>query len=31
MSRSVIENFNDVKVGDTLEVYLMEEVATKLE
>ncbi|TNF55571.1 translation initiation factor IF-2 [bacterium] len=27
----VIENFNDVKVGDTLEVYLMEEVATKLE
>ncbi|UCF87290.1 MAG: hypothetical protein JSV71_00855 [Nitrospiraceae bacterium] len=27
----VIENFNDVKVGDTFEVYLMEEVATKLE
>jgi translation initiation factor IF-2 len=27
----VIENFNDLKVGDTLEVYLMEEFASKLE
>jgi translation initiation factor IF-2 len=27
----VIENFNDIKVGDILENYLMEEVATKLE
>jgi translation initiation factor IF-2 len=27
----VIENFNDVKVGDILEIYLMEEVAARLE
>jgi translation initiation factor IF-2 len=27
----LIENFNDLKVGDILENYLMEEVATKLE
>jgi translation initiation factor IF-2 len=27
----LIENFNDIKVGDILENYLMEEVATKLE
>ncbi|GBE06785.1 translation initiation factor IF-2 [bacterium BMS3Abin10] len=26
-----IENFNDIKVGDILENYVMEEVATKLE
>ena len=27
----IMENFNDLKVGDILENYLMEEVATKLE
>jgi translation initiation factor IF-2 len=27
----LIENFNDIKIGDILENYLMEEVATKLE
>jgi len=27
----MIENFNDIKVGDILENYLTEEVATKLE
>ncbi len=27
----MVENFNDLKVGDVLESYIMEEVATKLE
>ncbi len=27
----MIENFNDIKIGDILENYQMEEVATKLE